>query len=68
MPLSTVSSFKYLGRVLLVVDDDGAAVISNLRKARKRWGHMSQILGWEGGNVQVSGLFYKAAVKNILLL
>ena len=67
MPLSTVSSFKYLGRVLLVVDDDWAAVISNISKALKRWGRMLQILGWDGGNVQVSGLFYKAVVKNVLL-
>ena len=46
----------------MAVDDDWAAVISNLRKSRKRWEQISRILGWEGANLRFSGLFYKAMV------
>ena len=44
-PLETVTSFKYLGRVLTVGDDDWMAVAGNLRKARKSWMQMTKILG-----------------------
>ena len=44
-PLETVTSFKYLGRVLTVGEDDWMAVAGNLRKARKSWMQMTKILG-----------------------
>ena len=34
-PLETVTSFKYIGRVLTAGDDDCPAVAGNLRNARK---------------------------------
>ena len=37
-PLETVSTFKYLGRVMTVGDDDWPAVAGNLVKAwKRRW-------------------------------
>ena len=66
-PFSTVSSFKYLRRVLTVADDDWAVVISNLRKAQKRWAQISQIMGQEGENARVSGLINKSLVQAILI-
>ena len=43
-PLETVTSFKYLGQVMTAVDDDWHAVVGNLRRARKSWGELLQIL------------------------
>ena len=36
-PLMTVSSFKYMGRVLSALDDDWPVVVENIRKAQKKW-------------------------------
>ena len=48
-------------------DDDWAAVILSLRKARKQWAWMLHILEYEGVNLWVYGLFYKAVVQAIWL-
>ena len=42
------------------------AVISNLRKARRKWSRMSRILGQEGADAWNSIKFYKAVVQAIL--
>ena len=42
--LKTVPSFKYLGRILTVGDDDWPAVSGNLGKARKSWVRLQRIL------------------------
>ena len=47
--LKTVTSFKYLGRVLTTGDDNCTAVSGNLRKDRKIWMQMTRILRQEGG-------------------
>ena len=62
--LSTLSSFQYLGWVLKVENDEWAAVIFNLIKARKWWAQMLQILVREGSNTWLFGLFYKAFVTS----
>ena len=43
------------------------AVISNLRKARRKWSRMSRILGQEGSYARTTGIFYKAVVQANLL-
>ena len=48
LPLYMVTSFKYLGRVLWVADDDWTTVVLNVVKARPVWWRMSKILSWEG--------------------
>ena len=48
-------------------DDNWIVVILKLIKAQKRWAQMLRILGCEGGNTQVSRLFYKSVVQAILL-
>ena len=55
--LQTVTSFKYLGRILTAVDDDCPEVAENLGKARKIWGRLKWILGREGADKRVSGNF-----------
>ena len=63
-----VSSFKYLGRVLLAVDYDWPAVIQNLMKAWEVWRRMVRILSREGTRLQVSGSFFKGVVHMVFLL
>ena len=46
-PLTNVDFFKYLGHILKDTDDDWPVVLANLRKARKKWGWMSRIIGSE---------------------
>ena len=38
-----------------------------MRKARKQWVKMLQILGQEGANMRVSGVFYKAVIQARLI-
>ena len=66
--LVAVSEFKCLGRVMTALDDDWMAVVGNVRKSRKRWAHMSRILGREGEDPWNSGKFYKAVLQEKLLL
>ena len=39
-PLDTITTFKYMGRVMTAGDDDWPAVAGNLVKARKNWGQL----------------------------
>ena len=57
-PIKNVSEFEYLGRVLTVGDDEWLAVVGNLGKARRSWGRMSRVLGWEGADPKVSRRSY----------
>ena len=66
-PLETVTSFKYLGRVLTAGDDDWSAVAGKLRKDKKIWIRMTRILGREGAEPKISGLFFKAFIQTVLL-
>ena len=44
IPLETVTSFKYLGRVLIAADDNWPAVVGNLKKPQKTWARLTRIL------------------------
>ena len=48
IPLAQVTSFKYLGRVLTAADANWTVVVSNLRKARRKWAQLTRVLGREG--------------------
>ena len=65
--LETVTSFKYMGRVLTEVDDDWPVVVENLNKSRKSWALLTRILVWEGANPRVSGTFFRALVHAVLI-
>ena len=43
------------------------AEVGNLRKDWKSWARMTKILGQEGSDPRVSGIFFKAAVQAVLL-
>ena len=65
--LEIVTSFKYLGSLLVTTDDDLPAVIFNLQKAQKIWSHIYRILGRGGSYPIISGHFYLAVVQEILV-
>ena len=56
-PLKTVTSFKYLGRVLTAADDGYPEVVGNLQKARESWTRLTRILGRKGASPRVPGMF-----------
>ena len=66
-PLETLSTFKYLVRVMTAVDDNWPEVVGNLVKARKSWGTLLRVLSREGADKRVSGNFFKAVVQAVLL-
>ena len=62
-----MTSFKYLGRVILVAYDDWMTVVLNVVKARPVWWRMSKILSWEGARPRISGFFFKLVIQSVLL-
>ena len=62
-----VTFFKYLGRVLMSLDDDWLEAVGNLQKSRKNWVCLPIILGMEGDSPMMSGIFFKAVVHAVLL-
>ena len=66
-PLEMVTSFKYLGQVILVTEAYWPALLGNLTRANKACSRMSRILSREGAASQLSRLFLKAVIQAVLL-
>ena len=62
-PLSSFTSFKYLGRVLLVEDDDWPAVVCNILRARQKWARLTKVLIRECVDARNSGQIYLEVVQ-----
>ena len=62
-----VTSFKYLGWVILATDDDWTVVVRNLDWSNMVWRRISWIPSREGATPRVSGLFFKAVIHKVLL-
>ena len=62
-----VTSFKYLGRMILATDDNWPTVTRNLDQANTVWRRISHILGREGSTPWVYGFFFKAVLQAVLL-
>ena len=67
LPISQVTSFKCLGRVLAAEDDDWPEVVHNHQQARHKWARMTQILSREGADARTLGQIYLAVVQSVLL-
>ena len=67
-PIEMVTSFRYLGRVILAADNDWPALVQNLAKARAVWRMKKRILSREGEEPRVSEFFFKVVVQSVLLL
>ena len=65
--LTMVEEFNYLCHIITASDDEWTAVVGNLQKARKKWERTSRILGREEAYERVSGIFFKAVVRVVLL-
>ena len=50
VPLAPVTSFRYLGKVLLVYDDNWMAVVHNLHKAHRKWERLTWVLSRDGAD------------------
>ena len=66
-PLEMMTSFKYLGRLILATDNYWPSVLRNLDRAKKVWSRMSRILSMEGAALRALGLFFKAVIQVVLL-
>ena len=66
-PLEMVTSFRYLGRVILTADDNWPAVIGIMAKAQVVWRNTMNILSREGARPWVHTFFFKAIVQSVLL-
>ena len=66
-PLTSVTLFKYPVRILMASDDDCTEMVGNLRKAWNNWTWWSRILGREGDNPRLPGIFSKAVVQAVIL-
>jgi hypothetical protein len=62
-----VDSFEYLGRMLSADDTDDIAIYSQLEKAKKVWGMLSQLLKGDGADVTTMCRFYRTIVHQTLL-
>ena len=67
-PLNLVTSFKYLVRIMTELYDDWTAWLGNLCKAREIWERLSRILGREGDNPTVSGIFLRLCCRQKIFL
>ena len=50
-----------------MLDNDWPVVIRNLRRSRQKWVRLPQVLGWEGADMRISGMFYTVVVQLVLL-
>ena len=66
-PLETVTSFKYLGRVLAALDDYWLTVVRNLRNSWKSWSLLLIIMGTEVASPILSGMLFQVVVQAALI-
>ena len=62
-----VNSFRYLGRVILVADNDWPEVVRKLLRTRAMWKRMTRILSRKGAEPRVFRFFFKAMVQAVFL-
>ena len=51
-PLSQVTSFKYLGRVLAAEDNYSPVVVRDLWRARQKWEWLNRVISRDGADDQ----------------
>ena len=52
IPLYPVTSFRYLGRVLLAANDNWPLVFSNLWKTQWKWVQLARVMSRKGADAQ----------------
>ena len=66
-PLEKFTSSKYLGRVITAGGDDWPVLVVNLVKAWKIWARMTRILGRDGADRRISGMFFNPVVQAVFI-
>ena len=66
-PLTVVSSFKYLQRIISDSDDNWTEVVSSICKARKKWAQLSRVMVREGEDNWTLDNFYLVVVQVVLI-
>ena len=66
-PLSPVSYFKYLGRVLLESNDEWPGVVRNLQRELQKWARLNRVSGREGADAHTFVRIYVAVVQAVFL-
>ena len=64
IPLTPVSCFKYLGRILMASDDDWPAVVRN---ARRKWEGRTSVIGRKCVHACILGQIYFVVVQSVIL-
>ena len=67
IPLTPVSCFKSLGRILMASDDDWLAVVGNLRNARREWEGLTSVIGRKCVHACILGQIYFVVVQSVIL-
>ena len=67
VPLTLVTSFKYLRIVLSAADNNWPAVISNLWRERHNWLRLTRVLSREGADDRTSVQIYLAMVQLVMM-
>ena len=49
--MKAVLEFRYLWGILTAADDNWTEVAGNIKKSRRSWGRLNQVLGREGADV-----------------
>ena len=62
-----MSQFKYLGINLDQYDSNWSEILQNIRRARKVWVCLRNILPWEGVYTQVLEVLYWAVLQAVIL-
>ena len=65
--LALVTSFRYLGRVLLADNGDWKVAVRKLQKERRNWARLTRVLSREGADAETSGQIYLTVVHLVLL-
>ena len=65
--VGVVAQFKYLGHPLDQMYDNWPAVRRNVKRARKFWGVLENMLQREGANIKFSAMFYRVFFHAVIL-
>ena len=67
VPLFPVTSFQYLGQVLVAEDNNWPEVVCNLRRDRQKWEFLTRILSRKGVDSRTSSQIYLAVVQLVMI-
>ena len=66
-PLSSITSFKYLGRVLSAAGDDWLMVFHNIWRAHQKVEQLSRVLSREGAYARALVIIYVVVLQTVIL-